>query len=75
LKTTSSRAFTAQGNSTETHAAGTKRNALQDLGWTTLSVTAAAALLPAIGLKALARAAFPKKAKASDAYEPHHLIQ
>jgi hypothetical protein len=48
---------------------------LENLGWTALSVGVAAVLLPAIGLKALSQAVFPKAAKASNAEERHYLIQ
>jgi hypothetical protein len=37
----------------------------EDLGWTVLSVVAAAVLLPAIGLKAAAGALLPSKGKAN----------
>ena len=60
-------------NTTSSRASST-RDTLQDLGWTTLSITTALVLLPAIGLKALAQAALPKKAKATGADERHYLI-
>lgn len=34
---------------------------LEDLGWTALSIATALILLPAIGFKAIAQAALPKK--------------
>jgi hypothetical protein len=48
---------------------------LEDLGWTTLSITMALVLLPAIGLKALGQSVFPKAAKAPKTEERHYLIQ
>ncbi|TLM74533.1 hypothetical protein [Pseudarthrobacter sp. NamB4] len=54
---------------------GSTLGPLENLGWTTLSVTVALALLPAIGLKALGQSIFPKPAKASKAEERHYLIQ
>jgi len=50
-----------------------KPSPLENLGWTALSITAAAVLLPAIGIKALSRAVFPKPA--ADVEERHYLIQ
>ncbi|UKA74535.1 hypothetical protein [Arthrobacter sp. FW306-07-I] len=50
-----------------------KLGPLENLGWTALSITAAAVLLPAIGVKALSRAVFPKPAANAD--ERHYLIQ
>jgi hypothetical protein len=40
---------------------------LEDLGWTTLSIT--------MGLKALGQSVFPKAAKAPKTEERHYLIQ
>ncbi|PNI10504.1 hypothetical protein CXX84_03340 [Arthrobacter sp. AFG7.2] len=54
---------------------GTTLGPLEDLGWTTLSITVALALLPALGVKALGQSMFPKAAKASNAEERHYLIQ
>ncbi|UTT68741.1 hypothetical protein NMQ03_16150 [Arthrobacter sp. DNA4] len=49
--------------------------ALENLGWTALSLGAAAVLLPAIGLKALSKSVFPGAFKAPVAEERHYLIQ
>jgi hypothetical protein len=43
------------------------REALRDLGWTSLSVAAALVLLPAIGLRALAHKIQPTEAGRADA--------
>lgn len=45
------------------------------MGLTTLSVTAALILLPAIGARVLARAIFPVKADPRDADRTSYLIQ
>lgn len=49
--------------------------ALENIGWTSLSIGIAAVLLPAIGLKALSKAVFPKAFKPAPAEERHYLIQ
>ena len=49
--------------------------ALENLGWTILSLGAAAALLPVIGLKALPKSVFPEAFKAPVVEERHYLIQ
>jgi hypothetical protein len=51
---------------------GSTLGPLEDLGWTALSVSVALVLLPAIGLKALGGAFFPKTPKTE---ERHYLIQ
>ncbi len=51
-----------------------KSGSLQDVGWTSLSIATALVLLPALGLKALKQAAFPKKPQAAGAEERHYLI-
>ncbi|MGX5714827.1 hypothetical protein [Arthrobacter sp. MAHUQ-56] len=48
---------------------------LENIGWTSLSIGIAAVLLPAIGLKALSQAVFPKSFKPAPAEERHYLIQ
>ncbi|MDQ0824672.1 heme exporter protein D [Arthrobacter sp. B2I5] len=47
----------------------------ENFGWTAVSITAAALLLPAIGLKALSRAVFEGAATTAQAQERHYLIQ
>ncbi|WP_426226184.1 hypothetical protein [Pseudarthrobacter sp. DSP2-3-2b1] len=52
-----------------------KREILEDVGLTTLSVTAALILLPAIGARVLVRSIFPVKADPRDADRTSYLIQ
>jgi hypothetical protein len=52
----------------------TKRNALKDLGWTTLSIAVAVILIPAVAAKTLAQAARPKKSPSAGTYEPYYLV-
>lgn len=52
-----------------------KREILQEVGLSALSITAALILLPAVGTKALVHAVFTTKGKSADADRTHYLIQ
>ncbi|MEO5313080.1 hypothetical protein PV772_03000 [Pseudarthrobacter sp. CC12] len=50
-----------------------KLGPFENLGWTALSIAAAALLLPAIGVKALSSTVLPRAA--GDVDDSHYLIQ